>query len=766
MATNPLHSIHSMFTIIFIYFLLQAHASVSVQLQNSQYQSLLTIRELLNYYPSLWTPATDFCNSQPDRESTVVCFEGNVTQLHISGPLNHALPWNFSSGSLFASLGGLPSLKVLSLVSLGLWGPLPGNIRALSSLEILNVSSNYFKGSIPVEISHLKSLQTLVLDNNLFTGKLPHWIGTLPVLSALSLRDNSFHGHLPRSLSGMRNLRILALSKNQFYGEIPDLHSLSQMQVLDLEGNFLGPSFPKLSNKLVSIVLRRNKFRLNIPANLTSFYQLKNLDISCNTFTGPFDPKLLSLPSVTHLDISQNKLTGLLLENMSCNPELVFVNLSSNLLTGDLPGCLKRDSKTANVSFSENCLSLSSRDSEQFPRSFCRIAALAVELPVIRQYRNHARSKGAVAAVLSVIGAVGVGLALLGLLIFITNRFYATKVEKPKTRWIKENFSTVNTAKQLLDAKHITEMMKLGPRRLPAYRAFSLEELTEATNSSDAAVEGTHGRVCKGRFADGTPVVIRTLQTKKKQNAQSYTRHFEILAKLRHVNLVSALGHCLECYQDESSINKIHLVFEFVPNGNLRSSISGQKLSWGLRMAAAIGITKGMQFLHTGFGTGIYSNNLRIEDILVDQDFHVKISNYNLALFDETSNIKLDKSTGTNRSNNQRKDNEEKSDVYGFGIILLELIVGRPIESEDDVAASRDILQVGLKSDERARRSIVDPAIHKEPTDESLKTLMSLCVKCLLSEAAERPSVEDVLWNLQFAAQIEESWKANSPMVF
>ncbi|CAM8949045.1 unnamed protein product [Rhodiola kirilowii] len=764
MATNPLHSIHSMFTIIFIYFLLQAHASVSVQLQNSQYQSLLTIRELLNYYPSLWTPATDFCNSQPDRESTVVCFEGNVTQLHISGPLNHALPWNFSSGSLFASLGGLPSLKVLSLVSLGLWGPLPGNIRALSSLEILNVSSNYFKGSIPVEISHLKSLQTLVLDNNLFTGKLPHWIGTLPVLSALSLRDNSFHGHLPRSLSGMRNLRILALSKNQFYGEIPDLHSLSQMQVLDLEGNFLGPSFPKLSNKLVSIVLRRNKFRPNIPANLTSFYQLKNLDISCNTFTGPFDPKLLSLPSVTHLDISQNKLTGLLLENMSCNPELVFVNLSSNLLTGDLPGCLKR---TANVSFSENCLSLSSRDSEQFPRSFCRIAALAVELPVIRQYRNHARSKGAVAAVLSVIGAVGVGLALLGLLIFITNRFYATKkVEKPKTRWIKENFSTVNTAKQLLDAKHITEMMKLGPRRLPAYRAFSLEELTEATNSSDAAVEGTHGRVCKGRFADGTPVVIRTLQTKKKQNAQSYTRHFEILAKLRHVNLVSALGHCLECYQDESSINKIHLVFEFVPNGNLRSSISGQKLSWGLRMAAAIGITKGMQFLHTGFGTGIYSNNLRIEDILVDQDFHVKISNYNLALFDETSNIKLDKSTGTNRSNNQRKDNEEKSDVYGFGIILLELIVGRPIESEDDVAASRDILQVGLKSDERARRSIVDPAIHKEPTDESLKTLMSLCVKCLLSEAAERPSVEDVLWNLQFAAQIEESWKANSPMVF
>ncbi|CAM8920328.1 unnamed protein product [Rhodiola kirilowii] len=754
-------------------FILPQHASLLQQLHPSQSQTLLTIQELLNHYPPHWTAETDLCNSEgPNSVSTVVCFQGNVTQLYISGAtFNHTLSPNFSSESLFGALGTLTHLKVLSLVSLGLWGPLPGNIGALTSLEILNLSSNNFNGGIPVDISSVKTLQTLILDHNLFTGKLPKWLGTLPLLSHLSLKHNYFRGQLPRALSRMRSLRVLALSSNRFYGEVPDLRSSSNLQLIDLEGNFLGPTFPKLSNKLVSIVLRRNRFRLNIPANVTSFYQLQTLDVSLNAFVGPFDPKLLSLPSLTHLDVSRNKLTGLLFRNMSCNPDLVFVNMSSNRLTGDVPECLRRrNSRTQNVSYSDNCLA--SRDSKQFPRSFCSLQALAVDIPVVgRHSRKHVHSKRALVVALSVIATAGVGLAALGLMFVITRRLYISKkVEEPKTRWIKENFSTVNTAKQLLDAKHITEMMKLGSRRLQAYRPFSLEELTEATNSFESSAlvgEGYHGQVYRGKLADGTPVAIRTLQMRRKQNAQSYTHHFEILAKLRHCHLVSAIGHCLECYPDESSISKIHLVFEFMSNGTLRHFISGQKLNWVQRMAAAIGITKGMLFLHTGFAPGIYSSNLKIEDVLVDHDFHAKISNYNLPLFTEIRNIKMERSaSGKSSSNKQRKNDEDKSDIYSLGTILLEILVGRPIETGDDVAVSRDILQVSLKSDDKARRSIVDPAIHKEPTDESLRTFISICVKCLSIEPEIRPSVEDVLWNLQFAAQIEESWKVNSPIVY
>jgi len=71
-------------------------------------------------------------------------------------------------------------------------------------------------------------------------------------------------------------------------------------------------------------------------------------------------------------------------------------------------------------------------------------------------------------------------------------------------------------------------------------------------------------------------------------------------------------------------------------------------------------------------------------------------------------------------------------------------------------------LQVSIKTDDIARRSIVDPAVHKECSDESLMTMMEICVRCLSGDPTERPSVEDILWNLQFAAQVQNSWRRDS----
>lgn len=71
-------------------------------------------------------------------------------------------------------------------------------------------------------------------------------------------------------------------------------------------------------------------------------------------------------------------------------------------------------------------------------------------------------------------------------------------------------------------------------------------------------------------------------------------------------------------------------------------------------------------------------------------------------------------------------------------------------------------LRVSIATDDMARRSIVDPAVHKECSDESLKTVMEICVRCLSEDPTDRPSVEDVLWNLQFASQVQNSWRRDS----
>ncbi|MED6181085.1 hypothetical protein PIB30_016225 [Stylosanthes scabra] len=80
----------------------------------------------------------------------------------------------------------------------------------------------------------------------------------------------------------------------------------------------------------------------------------------------------------------------------------------------------------------------------------------------------------------------------------------------------------------------------------------------------------------------------------------------------------------------------------------------------------------------------------------------------------------------------------------------------------NEVGTLKDLLQVSIKTDDIGRRSIVDPAVHKECSNESLMTMMELCVRCLSSDPTERPSVDDVLWNLHFAVQVQNSWKRDS----
>ncbi|KAJ4850293.1 hypothetical protein Tsubulata_036785 [Turnera subulata] len=767
-CTQPMDKAFQFYAVVvsFIFFLL---IKGSEQLQSSQGETLLRIQRLLNYPSALssWNSSTDFCNMEPNVSVTVVCYEESLTQLHIIGSKGTPLlPRNFSIDSFVTTLVGLPNLKVLTLVNLGLWGPLPGKIARLSSLEILNVSSNFLYDAIPEELSLLNGLQSLVLDDNMFAGEIPDWVGSLPILTVLSLRKNMLNGSLPSSLSHLENLRVLALSYNYFFGELPDFSSLTNLQVLDLEDNAFGPLFPQLGNKLVTLVLSKNKFRDGLPAEVSSYYQLQRLDLSHNKFVGPFPTSLLSLPSISYLNIADNKFTGMLSENQSCSDKIESVDLSSNLLTGNLPSCLLPDPKKK-VMYADNCLATG--DQNQNPLSFCRNEALAVG--ILPQRKRKQTSKAVLA--LSLVGGILGGLALLGLAFVFIRKWIAGKtVKKPTTRLILENASTGYPSKLLSDARYISQTMKLGAIGLPAYRTFSLEELEEATSNFDTSTfmgEGSNGQMYKGRLRDGSCVAIRCLKMKRNHSTQNFMHHIELISKLRHRHLVSALGHCFECYFDDSSVSRIFLVFEYVPQGTLRSWLSDgparQTLQWSQRISAAIGVTKGIQFLHTGIVPGVYSNKLKVTDILLDQSLVAKISSYNLPLLSENVGmVGNGNASGGSKdaSINARINEGEKSDVYDFGLILLEIIVGRPLTSKNEVTVLKEQLQASILGDEAVRRSMVDPAVRKTCLDQSLKTMMEICLRCLLKNPTDRPSVEDVLWNLQFAAQVQDAWRGDS----
>ncbi|KAK4256482.1 hypothetical protein QN277_009335 [Acacia crassicarpa] len=829
MAKKVRHFHHFFFALLFFLATRRTH-----QLEHSQSHALLKFQKLLGYPSALSSLRTtnDFCNIQPTNCLTIVCYEDNVTQLHVVGDNGLSpLPQDFSSDSLFATLGTLSSLKVLSLVSMGLWGPLSESISQMSSLEILNISANHFSGAIPTQLSLLKNLQSLVLDDNDFTGEIPMRVGSLQDLAVLSMRRNFLSGSVPTSVINLQTLRILDLSNNLLYGELPGLGNLKNLQVLNLENNTLGPHFPSLPAKLVSLVLRNNSFRFGIPSNLSSYYQLQKLDLSINGFVGPLLPSLLSLPSIKYLDVSANKFSGMLFSNYSCNSDILFVNLSSNLLKGQLPSCLKPGSKVVAL-YGKNCFS--NEDQGQHPPTFCQTEALAVNV-MPHEHNQRKRTTGKAVLVSSMGGIVG-GAFVFGVVFLVVLRVskkgsvkapevstleQATsnkndkddEVETPRTvlsvmeniigrvpkpnkesvktlarsmvahvvkrvnhrhvrpaRSIVEHASSLNTARLLTDARYISQTKKMGAS-LPAYRTFALDELKEATNNFEASSfiseKVARGQIYKGFLSDGTQIAVRSLKMRKRHGPQTYMHLIELISKLRHPHLVSSLGHCFECNHDDPSVSSIYLIFEFAPYRSLRDRISGssgEKLSWAQRIVAAIGVVKGIQFLHTGIVPGLYSNYLKITDILLDNNLNVKICSYNLHLLAENK-IMVGNGTFSSvvKGNVQaRTEDGDKNDVYDFGVILLEIILGRTILFHNEVGTLKDLLQVSLTTDEIARRSIVDPVVHKQCSDESMKRVMELCVRCVSEDPSERPSVEDALWNLQFAAQVQNSWGGDS----
>ncbi|KAL8125547.1 hypothetical protein AgCh_012998 [Apium graveolens] len=611
----------------------------SEQLTSSQAQTLRKIQSLLSY-PSLlrtWNDNTDFCNTEPTSSVTVVCYENSVAQLHIIGERGAPpLPRNFSIESFFTTLVELPSLKVLTLVSVGLRGQLPSTILHLEMLEILNITSNFFRGALPQELSKLRNLQTLILDKNMFHGRLPDGLGTLSLLAVLSVRKNRLNASLPESLGQLQNLRVLDLSHNKLIGELPDIRTLRHLQVLDLEDNLLGPQFPKIGSiKLVTLILRKNKFNSGIPEKLQSFNHLQRLDISFNRFVGPFLSSVLSLPSITYLNIEGNKFTGMLSENMSCNPQLEVVDLTGNLLTGRLPSCLHYDPKVRVVSYARNCLV--GEDKSQLPVSFCRNEALAVG---IVPYSHKSKQASIQVLALSISSGI-VGSVVLVAIVFLTARILHAKrmVKSPPTRFIRKNASTGYTLKMLQEARSITQSMKLGELGAPAYRTFSLKEIEDATHNFDKSTfvgKGSYGQMYIGELKDGSLIAIRCLNINKRPKNHSSINHVETISKLRHQHLVSALGHCFDYCLDDSSLSRIFLVFEYVQNGRLRDWISERMdkktLTWSQRIAAAVGIAKGIQFLHTGIVPGVFALKLKTTDILLDLNFVAKISSHNLPL--------------------------------------------------------------------------------------------------------------------------------------
>ncbi|KAL2453368.1 putative serine/threonine-protein kinase [Abeliophyllum distichum] len=282
---------------------------------------------------------------------------------------------------------------------------------------------------------------------------------------------------------------------------------------------------------------------------------------------------------------------------------------------------------------------------------------------------------------------------------------------------------------------------------------LQLNELEEATNNFDPSKElgdGGFGTVYYGVLADGRVVAVKRLYENNFKRVEQFMNEVEILTRLRHKNLVTLYG----CTSKRS--RELLLVYEYIPNGTVADHLHGNRansglLSWTVRLNIAIETAEALAYLHK---SDIIHRDVKTNNILLDNDFHVKVADFGLSrLFPNDVTHVSTAPQGTpgyvDPEYYQCYQLTEKSDVYSFGVVLIELISS--LQAVDTNRHRHDINLANMavnKIQNHTLHELVDTSLGFEANSivRRMATLVAeLAFRCLQQERDMRPSMEEVL---------------------
>ncbi|XP_062082120.1 receptor-like serine/threonine-protein kinase NCRK isoform X2 [Humulus lupulus] len=290
---------------------------------------------------------------------------------------------------------------------------------------------------------------------------------------------------------------------------------------------------------------------------------------------------------------------------------------------------------------------------------------------------------------------------------------------------------------------------------------FSYSELQNATeNFANSNLIGVGGSsyVYRGKLKDGRTVAVKRLKNQKGPDADSvFLTEIELLSRLNHCHVVPLLGYCSESHRKHA---ERLLVFEYIPNGNLRDCLDGaleKTMDWGTRVAIAIGAARGLEYLHEAAAPRILHRDVKSTNILLDGNLQAKITDLGMAKHWIAEGLSSPSNSPARMEGTFGYFAPEyaivgraslKSDVYSFGVVLLELITGRPPIHKRSGKGEESLViwaTPRLRDSRRIIMELADPHLDGNFPEEEMQIMAYLAKECLLLDPETRPTMGEVV---------------------